>query len=139
MSLPLINRNWQEPIKPKEAGPADVAIVDYHWKKRMKKRFGKLPKAEQERIELEYHQMDPREFDERMSKANTHVATSIRLPGELVEALKVVAELEGEPGYQAMVRKWIEERLQQEAKLALRLPKLPIKKIVAALERQITK
>lgn len=105
----------------------------------MKKRFGKLSTAEQEKIELEYHQMDPDDFDEPMSKAKKHMATSIRLPGELVETLKVVAELEGERGYQPMVRKWIEERLQHEARLALRLSKMPRKEVVARLKRQVTK
>ncbi|MEK6407672.1 MAG: hypothetical protein AABN34_11970 [Acidobacteriota bacterium] len=82
----------------------------------MKKRFGKLSKAEQEEIELEYHQANPDEFDEQMSKGKKHVADSIRLPGEMVETLKVMAESEGERGYQTMVRKWIEERLHQEAR-----------------------
>jgi len=105
----------------------------------MKKRFGALSKTEQERIELEYHHMDPEAFDEPMSKAKKHVATTIRLPPDLVEALKVMAELEGEPGYQSLVRKWIEERLEQEARLALRLSKMPIQEVVAALNRQVTK
>ena len=82
----------------------------------MKKRFGKLSKAEQEEIELEYHQTNPDEFDEQMPKAKKHVADSIRLPGEMVETLKVMSESEGERGYQTMVRKWIEERLHQEAR-----------------------
>jgi len=81
----------------------------------MKKQFGKLPKSEQERIELEYHQMNPHELDEQMSQARTHVVESIRLPRQMVRTLKAVAESEGERGYKAMVRKWIEERLHQEA------------------------
>jgi hypothetical protein len=36
------------------------------------------------------------------------------LPAELVETLKMVAESEGEPEYQAIVKRWIEERLRQE-------------------------
>jgi DEAD/DEAH box helicase domain-containing protein len=40
----------------------------------MKREFGKLRKAEQERIELEYHQMSPGEFDELMAQAMTRVA-----------------------------------------------------------------
>ncbi len=51
-----------------------------------------------------------------MSKGKKHVADSIRLPGEMVETLKVMAESESERGYQTMVRKWIEERLHQEAR-----------------------
>jgi len=105
----------------------------------MKKRFGKLSKAEQEKIELEYHQMKPDEFDEQMSNAKKHAADSIRLPGEMVETLKIVAELKGERDYQTIVRKWIEERLEQEAKLALSLSKMPTKKNVAVLKRQVTK
>jgi hypothetical protein len=105
----------------------------------MKKRLGKLSKAEQERSEMEYHQMKPDQFDEQMAKAKKHVADSVRLPREMVETLKVVAELEGERDCQTMVRKWIEERLQQEARVALRISKLPTKKDVAVLKRQVTK
>ena len=60
--------------------------------------------------------MNPDEFDEQMSNAKRHVADSIRLPPEMVETLKVVAESEGERGYQTLVSKWIEERLHQEAR-----------------------
>jgi hypothetical protein len=81
----------------------------------MKKRFGKLTKARQGTIELEYHQMDPHEFDEHMSQAKTHVVESIRLSRQMVQSLKSVAESEGKRGYKTMVRKWIEERLHQEA------------------------
>lgn len=77
----------------------------------MKNRFGKLTKAKQEAIELEYHQMNLHEFDEQMSQAKTHVAESIRLPRQMVQSLKSVAESEG---YKTRVRKWIEERLHQE-------------------------
>jgi hypothetical protein len=105
----------------------------------MKKRFSNLSKAEQEKIEQEYHNMDPAEFDQQIAQAKTHVATSIRLPGELVEALMALAELEGEPGFQVMVRKWVEERLRQEAKLALKLSKAPVKQVAAVLERQVAK
>lgn len=105
----------------------------------MKKRFGDLSKAEQEKIEMEYHQKNPDEFDDLMSGAKPHTTASIRLPGELVEMLKVVAKLEGERGYQSMVRKWITERLQQEARLALRLSEMPLKEVVAVLEGQLTK
>lgn len=81
----------------------------------MKNRFGKLTKAKQETVELEYHQMNPREFDEHMSQAKTHVVESIRLPRQMIQSLKSVAESEGKRGYKTMVRKWIEERLHQEA------------------------
>jgi hypothetical protein len=83
--------------------------------KEMKRRFGKLTRAEQERIELEYHQMDPHQFDERMAQAKTHVVESIRLPRRMVQSLKIVAESDGKRGYKTMVTKWIEERLRQEA------------------------
>jgi len=105
----------------------------------MKKRFSSLSKAEQEKIELEYHQMNPADFDDLMSQAKTVATASIRLPGELVEALKILAKLEGERGYQTMVRKWITERLQQETKIALRLSKMPLKEVAAVLESQLTK
>lgn len=83
--------------------------------------------------------MDPAEFDRQMAMAKKHVATSIRLSSKMIEALKVVAELEGEREYQSMVRKWIAERLRQEAMVALRLSKVPAKEVAAILRRQIKK
>ena len=38
----------------------------------MKKQFAKLSKAEQEEIETAYHNMDPQEFDDLMSRAKLH-------------------------------------------------------------------
>jgi len=38
----------------------------------MKQQFAKLSKAEQERVELEYHRMKPEDFDEAMSRAKPH-------------------------------------------------------------------
>ena len=105
----------------------------------MKKRLSNLSSPEQEKTELEYHQMDPVEFDELMSQAKTCATASIRLPSELVELLKVMAKLEGERGYQALARKWISERLQQETQMALRLSEMPLKEIVTILEGQHTK
>lgn len=105
----------------------------------MKKQFSNLSKAEQEKIEQEYHQMNPADFDDLMSQAKITTTTSIHLPGELVEALKIVAKLEGEREYQTMVRKWITERLQQEAQLALRLSEMPLKEVVPVLEGQLIK
>ena len=35
----------------------------------MKKKFADLSKAEQEKIEAAYHNMDPQEFDDLMSRA----------------------------------------------------------------------
>jgi len=84
----------------------------------MKKQFGKLPNSERERIELQYHGMKPEAFDKRMSRGNRHSPRAIRLPQQLVETLKMVAESEGEPEYQVMVRRWIEERLQRETSTA---------------------
>jgi hypothetical protein len=46
--------------------------------KEMKKRVSELSKTEQEKLELEYHQMTPAEVDEQMSAAKKHVAGSIR-------------------------------------------------------------
>ena len=64
--------------------------------------------------------MDPAGFDELMSQAKTCSTASIRLPGELVALLKVMAKLEGERGYQSLVRKWISERLQHGRKWGLK-------------------
>ncbi|MGH9768710.1 MAG: hypothetical protein ACREAB_14870 [Blastocatellia bacterium] len=104
----------------------------------MKRRFSKLSKAEREKKEMEYHQMKPEEFDEQMSRAKRRSPSVIRLPPRLIEALKTMAELEGEAEYQTLVRRWIEERLQQEARMALRLSKMPIPEVVSVLKRQIT-
>jgi hypothetical protein len=81
----------------------------------MKKQFGKLAKAQQEKAELAYHQMKPEDFDDLMANAKRHVPETIRLPKKLVKHLQAVAKAEGEPEYQVMVRRWIEERLQQRA------------------------
>jgi len=86
--------------------------------KTMKKQFGKLPKVERERIEAQYHKMSPQDFDERMSRAKRPNPGAVRLPPKLVENLKTLAESEGEPEYQTMVKRWIEERLQQETSSA---------------------
>jgi hypothetical protein len=80
----------------------------------MKKRFAKLTREEKERVEARYHAMKPGEFDALMSKAKRHSPNAIRLPPQLVQTLKTVAQSEGEAEYQAMVRRWIEERLRQE-------------------------
>lgn len=105
----------------------------------MKKRLSNLSRAEQEKIELDYHQMDPAEFDTLMSQAKTCTTASLRLPGELVERLKVIARLEGERGYQSLVRKWLSERLEQETQRVLRLSEMPLKEIVTILEGYQTK
>ncbi len=80
----------------------------------MKKQFSQLSKAEQEEVELAYHQMNPEDFDELMMNAQHHVPDVIHLPTGLVTKLQLVAKAVGEEEYQPMVRRWIEERLQQE-------------------------
>ena len=84
----------------------------------MKKQFGKSPRAERKRIETHYHQMNPEDLHERMSRAKPYSPGAIRLPSKLIENLKMLAESEGEPEYQTMVRRWIEERLQHETSSA---------------------
>ena len=81
----------------------------------MKKQFSKLSKVEQEEVEQAYHQMNPDEFDELMETAEHHVPSVIKLPSRLVAKLQSVAESAGETEYQTMVKRWIEERLQQES------------------------
>jgi hypothetical protein len=104
----------------------------------MKKKFGKLSKEEQEKSELEYHRMKLKEFD-LMSKAKRYSPPAIRLPAAWIDSLEVMAELEGELGYQTMVRRWIEERLHQESRIAVKLSKMSLPTIAAALKRQATK
>lgn len=84
----------------------------------MKKQFGKLSKSERQKIEAQYQELSPQDFDERMSRAKRLSPGAIRLPSKLVENLKTLAESEGEPEYQKMVKRWIEERLQQETSTA---------------------
>ncbi|MFS8084460.1 MAG: hypothetical protein ACMG6H_02445 [Acidobacteriota bacterium] len=40
----------------------------------MKKQFAKLSKAEQEKVELEYHRMKPEDFEKAMSRAKRATA-----------------------------------------------------------------
>lgn len=84
----------------------------------MKRQFAKLSKAEQEKIESDYHGMKPEELDGIMSRAKPRSPNAIRLSSRLVKKLKTVAESEGEPEYQAMVQRWVKERLQQATKPA---------------------
>ena len=105
----------------------------------MKKQISKLTKAEQEKVELEYHHMKPEDFDEMMSQAKPHTPDTVRIPRQMVKTLKTIAKLEGEPRYQSMVRRWIEERLQQETDLVLKLSKHPDPKLKNDLKRQSAK
>jgi len=104
----------------------------------MKRKLAKLSRVEREKVELEYHRMQPEEFDELMTGAKPHSPDVIRLPQRLVETLKNVAKTEGEPEYKAMVRRWVEERLRQETKLATKSSKRTYSR-KAALRRQIVK
>jgi hypothetical protein len=105
----------------------------------MKKKFGTLSKEEQEKREAEYHRTKPEEFDRLMTRARRYTPHAIRLPAAWIDGLEAMAELEGEPGYHTMVRRWIEERLRQESRLALRLSKMPLPKLAALLKRQAPK
>ena len=81
----------------------------------MKKKFAKLSKREQEKVEAEYHRMKPENLDELMSAAARKTPNTVRLPNRLVEKLKTVAGRHGKAEYQTMVKAWIEERLEREA------------------------
>jgi hypothetical protein len=80
----------------------------------MKKKFGRLTKRQQEKVEAEYHRMKPEDFDEIMSTATRQSPNTVRLPNRVVEKLKAVAQRQGKAEYQTIVRAWIEERLQRE-------------------------
>lgn len=84
----------------------------------MKKQFGKLSKTEQEHVELAYHQMKPDDFGAQMTQAKAHSPAAVRLPARLVKRLQKAAKSSGEAEYQTLVRKWLEERLQQEVTTA---------------------
>jgi hypothetical protein len=94
---------------------------------------------EQEKIESEYHRMKPKELDQLMTRAKRYSPPAIRLPAAWIDRLEVMAELEGELGYHTMVRRWIEERLRQESRLALRLSKMSPPTIAAVLKRHALK
>jgi hypothetical protein len=81
----------------------------------MKKKFAKLSKTEQAKVEAEYHRMKPEDFDETMSRANHVTPTALRLPSRLVEDLQRFAERQGKTDYQSIVKGWIKERLRKEA------------------------
>jgi hypothetical protein len=101
----------REPIRSGAHLPClGLAIAE---RKTMKRRFDELSKTEQEQAELAYHQMEPEVFDVQMAQAKGQIPAALRLPPELVERLQAAAAAEGEPEYQIMVRKWLEERLQQ--------------------------
>lgn len=104
----------------------------------MKKRFSNLTKAEQEKVEAEYHQMKPEDFDEQRARAKHHSPDAIRLPKDLITVLQAMAQLEGETHYQVLVTKWIKERLQQEARLAKKYARLPLPELLAILKGQRT-
>jgi hypothetical protein len=84
--------------------------------KKMKKKISKLSKGEREKVEAAYHRMKPADFEETMAASIHRSPNAIRLPDRLAKRLRTVAKLGGEDEYQTMVRTWIEERLQREAK-----------------------
>ena len=85
-------------------------------KEEMKKRISKLSKSDKEKVEAAYHRMKPSDFGKLMATSTRRSPNAIRLPDRLAKRLRNVAKLEGEDEYQTMVRTWIEERLQREAK-----------------------
>ncbi len=111
----------------------------------MKKQICDLSAVAREQLEEAYHQMSPEDLDDWMLVARVHVPETICLPDTLAERLSALADVLGEPEYQAMVIRWIEERLQQEARLALRVskqlkPKAQAKpKAIAVLARRAPK
>jgi len=51
--------------------------IEVKEEKEMKKRFAKLSKAKQEKVELEYHNMKPEDFEKDMSRAKRLTPTPI--------------------------------------------------------------
>ena len=80
----------------------------------MKKKFAKLSKTEQEKVEVVYHRMKPDDFDQTMSAGKHQSPEAIRLPKNLVKKLKTVAKQQGEAEYQTIVKAWIKERLERK-------------------------
>ena len=104
----------------------------------MKKQFAKLSKSEQEKVEAWYHDQNPQEFDDVMRRASTHSPDVIRLPPGLTARLKTLAEKEGEPEYEAMVTRWLRERVQKEARAASKASKRRERNRGSGLKRQVT-
>jgi hypothetical protein len=105
----------------------------------MKKQLRKPPETKQEKLEDWYHDRNPQEFDSLMSQAATHSPDVIRLPARLTATLKTLAKREGEPEYQAMVTRWLRERVQNESRSVPKLSKQPKRKRGPGLKRQLTK
>ena len=139
VSAPSVVRRAHHVPSPSRDAPQRCNVSAGEAKKKMKKKFGKLSKEEQEKRELEYHRMKPKELDQLMTRAKRYSPPAIRLPAAWIDRLEVMAELEGELGYHTMVRRWIEERLRQESRLALRLSKMSLPTIAAVLKRQAPK
>ncbi|MBI1761039.1 MAG: hypothetical protein HYR56_06335 [Acidobacteria bacterium] len=102
----------------------------------MKKQIRELAAVERAQLEEAYHQMNPADLDELMAHATSYQPVLFHLPEALVTQLKALAEVTGESGYQTMICRWIEERLQQEARLALRIAKQAKPKAIAVLARR---
>ncbi len=105
----------------------------------MKKRIRDLSAVEREQLEEAYHQMSPADLDELMAHATRYLPVMFHLPEALVERLEALAEVSGESQYQTMICRWIEERLQQETRLALRVSKQAKPKAIAVLARRAPK
>jgi len=66
---------------------------------------------------------NPEEWDDskavevKMPKS-TGVSTSIRLPKNMIDNLRKIAERKGGVGYQTLLKIWIAERLEEELKKA---------------------
>jgi hypothetical protein len=89
----------------------------------MRKRFANLSRTEQEKVEAWYHEQNPLQFDDVMRRAASHSPDVIRLPPRLTATLKKLAKREGEPEYQIMVTRWLNERVQKETSSAPKLSK----------------
>ena len=106
----------------------------------MRKQFGKLSKTEQEKVEIAwYHEQSSREFDDVMRRASSHNPDVIRLPARLTATLKKLEKKEGEPEYQLMVTRWLNERVQKEARSGSKLSKKSKPKRGPDLKRQVSK
>jgi len=83
----------------------------------MKKKFHRLTKREQEKVEAEYHRMKPEDFDEAMSAA-THTIRSKRLSFrfgmEGKSELKLFDDLHRQVQVKPIVTKFVEAVLQIE-------------------------
>lgn len=75
---------------------------------------------------IKEYKYDPKEWDEKKSEVVdpeprklSGISTSIRLPKNIIQGLRKIAQKKGDIGYQTLLKIWIAERLEKELKKAI--------------------